>query len=87
MGSLGIGIILFIVNIGAMKEPNVALTWVAIALIVLGIWSASRARAWKDPGSTSPGVESRLAELDQLRAAGTITEDEHQAARKKALEG
>lgn len=41
---VGLGVILFVMNVAAMQTPNVALTWVSIALVALGIWSASRAK-------------------------------------------
>lgn len=41
---IGVGAILFFVNVVAMQAPNVALTWVSIALVALGAWSAVRAK-------------------------------------------
>lgn len=43
---IGVGLVLFVMNIAAMSTPNVVLTWVAVALVVLGIWAAARARSF-----------------------------------------
>ncbi|MBT2485830.1 MULTISPECIES: hypothetical protein [unclassified Microbacterium] len=44
---VGAGLILFVFNVAAMQHPNVILTWVAVALVVLGIWAASRAKRFE----------------------------------------
>ncbi len=46
------------------------------------------ARAMQSPLLTpAKTLEQRLAELDDLKARGVITADEHAAARQKALDG
>jgi len=45
------------------------------------------ARAMDSPLLATPKpLEQRLAELDDLRARGVISEDEHRAARQRAIE-
>lgn len=45
----------------------------------------SGALAEQAPASPPPSTEQRLAELDDLRARGVISEEEHRAARAAAL--
>ncbi|MER7795725.1 hypothetical protein [Microbacterium sp. NPDC096154] len=89
-GGIGGGAILFFLNV--MLGPTPVIAWLSIGLIIVGIWSASRARRWTEPtpaatsGAGEPqSLDARLTELDQLRAAGRITEEEHAEARRRAL--
>lgn len=44
---IGVGAILFFINAVVMETPSAVGTWLAIGLVVLGIWAASRARNFK----------------------------------------
>jgi hypothetical protein len=42
---------------------------------------------WQVPGAAKKTVEQRLAEIDDLRDRGVITEEEHAQARVKVISG
>lgn len=81
---IGIGLLVIVLNFAATEgNPSGIAFFIGLGLLILGLWSSSRARRWEQPPAS--GLEARLAELDRLRDAGTITEQEHEEARRKAL--
>ena len=83
MGSFSIWHWMAMAGMVAGFVASVLLLWLILRTLVLRLLSLSGASSVASPAST----ESRLRELDDLRAKGLITSDEYDSQRSVILQG